>query len=139
MSQATWDQLLTNFYSDLDSPHVAAEELSKYLSDDFVDHNPPPEVPAELTDKAVNIDVFAQLKTGFSEMNHQLAMLEMLGDDKAVVYWIFTAVHSGVLYGVPASDRSVRICGIDIFTLSDGQIKEQWHVEDIFTLMQQIK
>jgi predicted ester cyclase len=56
----------------------------------------------------------------------------------AMVYWTFEGTNSGTLFGAPASGNEVSINGVDIFRVADGQFVEQWHVEELMSLFQQI-
>ena len=130
--------MLRRLYADVDSPDVTAAELERYFSDDFVDFDRSPMSPGELTDKQAHIAFFEELKRGFSQYRHTINLLEPLPDDKIVVYWTFQGTHSGTFFNVPASQQMARINGIDIYTVDNGLVTEQRHVEDVAGLMQQI-
>jgi predicted ester cyclase len=48
------------------------------------------------------------------------------GGDKVAVRFAHGGTHRGELIGVPPSNRTVTIRGIEIYRLSDGKIAEYW-------------
>ena len=50
-----------------------------------------------------------------------------------------TGTHEGDQLGVPVTHRSVRMTGIDIIRVENGQIVERWGEWNGLELMQQIK
>ena len=130
--------MLRQLYADVDSPEVEAAELAAYFSDDFVDFDRSPLAPGALTDKQAHIGFFEELKRGFTRYRHTINLLEPLPDGRVVIYWTFQGTHSGTFFNVPASQRTARINGIDIYTVEGGLVTEQRHVEDVAGLMQQI-
>lgn len=113
-------------------------EVGAMITDDYVDNDRNPMAPAELSDKQVIMGLFSELRAGFPDMVHALNIIEPIGEDRAVVYWTFTGTHSGPFFGVPASGNAVSINGVDILRIEDGVITEQWHVEELMALFQQI-
>ena len=59
-------------------------------------------------------------------------------DDRVVVRWTNSATHSGTFLGIPATGRSCRFAGIDIYRLEDGRLAERWHVVDQLSMLQQL-
>ena len=58
--------------------------------------------------------------------------------DLVVIRWECGGTHTGNLMGVPASGNEVRVTGIDLFRIEDGQIAELWQEQDVLGMMQQI-
>jgi steroid delta-isomerase-like uncharacterized protein len=58
--------------------------------------------------------------------------------DKVVVRWSATMTHRGEQLGVPATGKPVRISGITIVRIRNGQIVEGWDNWDQLALMEQI-
>ncbi|KQI73725.1 hypothetical protein AN191_02350 [Loktanella sp. 5RATIMAR09] len=130
--------LITAFYETADTTTAPAEDLSRFFADTFVDNNRPVVAPEGVPDRGVALNLFSELKTGFPNANHSLDMLHPIGDDMAMVYWTFEGTNSGPFFGAPASGNKVSINGVDIFRVADGQFVEQWHVEELMSLFQQI-
>lgn len=58
--------------------------------------------------------------------------------DKVVVRWSATMTHRGDGLGVPATGKAVRIGGITIARINDGQIVEGWDNWDQLAMLEQI-
>ena len=66
------------------------------------------------------------------------SLLERVGPDKVLAYWTFTGTNTGPLFGAPATGRRVEIDGTDLLRIRNGRIVEQWHVEELQVLQQQL-
>jgi predicted ester cyclase len=49
-----------------------------------------------------------------------------------------TGTHRGELFGVPATDKPVRIEGVDIMRFASGKAVEHWGFWDSMKLLQQL-
>ncbi len=58
--------------------------------------------------------------------------------DKVVVRWSATMTHKGDHLGIPASGKHVRITGMTMVHIRNGQIVEGWDNWDQLAMMQQI-
>jgi len=58
--------------------------------------------------------------------------------DRVVVRWSSSGTHSGSFMGMPPTNRSYTISGIDIHRLTDGRMAEHWHVVDQLSQLQQL-
>jgi steroid delta-isomerase-like uncharacterized protein len=58
--------------------------------------------------------------------------------DKVAARWTATGTHHGELAGIPATGRSVRWGGIDLYRLANGRIVEWWRNDDFVGLLQQL-
>ena len=52
--------------------------------------------------------------------------------------WSSHGTHSGPLFGIPATGKTVSIDGYDILAIRDGKIVEAWIEQDMLGLMQQL-
>ncbi len=59
-------------------------------------------------------------------------------DDRVVVRFTASGVHSGVFLGVKPTGRQVRLSGITIFRLSRGKIAEEWTNWSALGVLQQL-
>ena len=130
--------LIASFYEKVDASTSPTEDLSAFFSDDFVDHNRPAAAPEGAPDRGVALNLFTELKIAFPDGSHTLDMLHAVSPDTAMVYWTFEGTHLGPFFGGTASGNRVSINGIDIFKVRDGQFVEQWHVEELASLFEQI-
>lgn len=59
--------------------------------------------------------------------------------DKVVARWTAEGTHKGVLMGIPATGKDVKITGISIVRFTDkGQIVEEWANWDTIGMMRQL-
>jgi steroid delta-isomerase-like uncharacterized protein len=58
--------------------------------------------------------------------------------DKVVCRYTWNGTHQGDFFGVPATGRRVTVSGISIYRLAGSKIVEEWWLEDLLGLMQQL-
>jgi steroid delta-isomerase-like uncharacterized protein len=64
---------------------------------------------------------------------------DLLGDgDKVVCRYTWHGTHRGDFFGVPATGKRVEVSGISIYRVAGGRIAEEWWLEDLLGLMQQL-
>lgn len=77
------------------------------------------------------------IRSSFSDIN--VTVEDAFGtDDKVVVRWSATMAHYGNGLGIPATGRIVRITGITIARIQNGQIVEGWDNWDQLAMLEQI-
>ena len=59
-------------------------------------------------------------------------------DDKVVVRWTGSGIHSGEINGIPPTGKKIRVDAISIHRCKDGKIAETWEVWDTLGFLQQI-
>src|ERR687895_2130393 len=59
-------------------------------------------------------------------------------DDKLVVRWTNSGTHVGDFLGIPPTNKSFSVAGIDIYRLEGGRLAEHWHVIDQLAMLQQL-
>jgi predicted ester cyclase len=65
------------------------------------------------------------LHQGFGEPT--LAVEDLLGEaDKVVVRWRIQSRHNDVLFGIPATGRTIELTGTNIYRISADRIVENW-------------
>jgi len=115
-----------------DAPRELVDQI--FLTD-FVDHNPQ---PGQQKDGAEGIhqvlDVYHAAFPGLRATTDEV----IVSDDRAVVRWTAVGTHEGDLLGIPATQREVRMTGIDILRVEDGLIVEHWGETNALQTMQQI-
>jgi predicted ester cyclase len=55
------------------------------------------------------------------------------------VRWTCSAKHNGPAFGIDATGTPIRVTGISIARVADGQFKEVWQNWDMLGMMQQIQ
>jgi steroid delta-isomerase-like uncharacterized protein len=84
----------------------------------------------------VKEDATAMRATFKMDLSHDLIVAE---DDKVVIHWTMRGEHVGPMGQLPATNRKVRVSGIDIFRVADDRLAELWQYWDVDGLMQQLK
>ncbi len=101
--------------------------VDHYVSADFVDHSPSLGRTPDLEGLKA---AFRMFRTG-SPGTHRIEDIVAEGD-KVVVRVTGQGVHSGELFGIPATQREFTATGITIFRVADGMIVERWAVGHVF-------
>lgn len=109
-----------------------AEEL---LSPDVVMHHPASPEPISSRDAVVGM--LSAFRTGFPDLN--ITVEDVIGEgDKAAVRWRATGTHTGDLFGMPPTGKSMNVAGISVVRVADGRIVEDWVSEDTMGMMKQL-
>ena len=58
--------------------------------------------------------------------------------DKVVARYTWRGTHRGAFFGVAATGRTVEVAGTSIYRVAGGKIAEEWWLEDMLGLMQQL-
>lgn len=132
--------LIKSFYTAIDdSEPTSIEPLMEYFVDSFKDNDRSVHAPEGVSDKMIMANLFTELATGFPEAIHKIDMMESISKNRVMVYWTFTGKHTGEFFGAPATGNEININGIDIFRVVDGKFVEQWHIEELMDLFEQVK
>jgi steroid delta-isomerase-like uncharacterized protein len=110
-----------------------ADAVADLLSEDFVDHDPPPGFGG---DRASHRELVASTTAGMRDRQLRIRALISDGDLVAVRHetsW----VQDGPLFGVPADGRRLTLKGIDLYRVRDGRIAESWHCENVADVRRQ--
>lgn len=79
------------------------------------------------------------LSQAFPDAKRDLLIVEPLSDNRVLVYFSFNATLTGQFFGFPSSGNKVSFIGVDIFKIRNHQFIENWHVEDLSRLFEQLK
>jgi predicted ester cyclase len=83
-------------------------------------------------------DFFDRMKSSFSEM-HVTIEDSIAEADRLCLRWLFTAKHTGNGIGIAATGKSVRVTGISILRVANGNLVEGWQNWDMLGLLQQVQ
>lgn len=111
--------------------------LSALYAENYTDHDRIPG-PPKASDRDLILGLVAALNAGLPDGKRQLNAVETLSDGRILVHFTFTGTQTGPFLNYPPTAKPVQFDGIDIFRLADGQIVEQWHVEEVAALMAQL-
>ncbi|MEU9318663.1 ester cyclase [Streptomyces sp. NPDC048295] len=71
--------------------------------------------------------------------NYRMEVYDQFAEgDKVVTRWGFSGIHTGTILGIPASGREVRLTGISIDRVVDGQSVEHWSDGNFGRFLQEI-
>lgn len=107
---------------------AAADEL---IAPDVVFH------PAEVRGLEDFLQYIKMLRAAFPDL-HFTVEDEVSDGEKAAGRFTMTATHQGEFMGIPASNNTIEIRGVDFFHISNNRIKEIWVALDSLGFMQQL-
>lgn len=124
--------LVRRYFEEIDRS-TDADVLDEFVSAEFVDHSPLPGCAADLEGFKAAYRMFASGAPGTHRVDDVVAE-----GDKVVVRVFAEGVHSGELFGVPATNRKLTMSGIAILRIVDGRIVEHWMEADSLGVLQQL-
>ncbi len=103
------------------------------MAEDYVGHVNSDTIPDRETGKGF----VGLLLQAFPDLYYTVEDRVIEGD-KVVSRWSATATHTGDFFGLPATNKPVKMIGMTIFAVKDGKIAELWDVWDQAGLMKQL-
>ena len=81
--------------------------------------------------------LIAGLRTGFPDL--QTTIEDIFSDgEKVVVRFTAHGTHSGPFMGIAPTGREATWCGVNIYRVSGGRIRETWQLADGLGLLRQL-
>jgi steroid delta-isomerase-like uncharacterized protein len=109
------------------------DALDELAVADYEEHNP---LPGQGAGRDGVRDRVSMLVRGFAP---RFTIEDVIAEgDEVVVRWTNTGVHGGEFMGIPPTERTVSIAGIDIHRLQDGKMAEHWDVVDLLSMLVQL-
>lgn len=107
---------------------------SQHTAANFVEHNPTPgQGPgAEGFNKGV-----VEFRNGFPDLHITIDDMMAKGD-KVIIRSTMTGTNKGAMMGMPATNKPVKVEGIDIIRIVDGKQTEHWGQYDAMAMMTQM-
>ncbi len=107
---------------------------NELLSSDFTLHVP---LPVSSGINGIK-EVITSCRAAFEHLNVTIEDMIAEGDNVAAR---FTAhgIHKGDFMGLPATEKTITMTGIEIFRIKDGKIVELWGEANLLGLMQQLR
>lgn len=102
--------------------------ITELVADDYVDHDPPPGLGS---DKDGFVQVAEMVIGAFSDRKMEFDDYLDGDDGRVVESWAMTGKHTGEAFGVPPSNQSIRVRGIEIWRCSGGKVVEHWGAVDM--------
>lgn len=111
------------------------DELGKYMSENFVEHNP---MPGQKPGLAGMIEMSKDMMAGFPDMKWKTDDIRVEGDI-ITARGTMSGTNSGPIMGMPATNKKVtNVMGIDQFRWENGKFVEHWGLIDVHTWMTQL-
>jgi len=129
---AETNELVRRFYEDVlvGGDLVALDELA---TSDYEEHDP---LPGQGDGLQGLKDRVSTLREG---LDPRFTIEDVISEgDRLVVRWTNSGTHVGDFLGIPATNKSFSVAGIDIYRVSDGKLAEHWHVVDQLSMLQQL-
>ena len=119
------------------------EDLFNHRDPSAVDRYVSPSYTLRTADKgapsgreAVRTYIAAYLD-GFPDLHISIDQLLAVGD-KVIGVFTFTGTHTGDLFGMAPTGRTIAVRQIAIYRLENGQVVDEWEISDQLGLMRQI-
>ena len=107
--------------------------LDELAAPDYVEHSP---LPGQGSGIDGLRDRYALL---FDAFEFQFTVEDVIAEgDKVVLRWTQTGTHIGPLFGMPATGRSSRTTGIEIWRVENDKLAEHWDVVDVYGQLLQL-
>jgi steroid delta-isomerase-like uncharacterized protein len=87
--------------------------------------------------KANKKEFLAPLTKAFPDLRRNIVDMVAEGDKVAVSINV-TGTYKGEFQGIPATGKQASFTAMDILTIIDGKVIEEWTTADMMGLMQQI-
>lgn len=112
-----------------------ASVIDEVVSDNYVDHNPPP-FQSAATGAAGAHESFQTAMKIFSDWKHEIVQ-QFSDGDYVITHVVGRGTHTGDFLGVPATNKPVEMPGIAIHRIDNGKVVEHWgQVDGLGMLMQ---
>jgi len=110
----------------------AADEI---IAQDHVQHDPT--MPEEGRGREHMKEFASMYRSAFPDVHIEIED-QIAEGDKVATRWTGTGTHEGELMGIEPTGNRVRITGMTIDRIADGQIAETWDIYDALGMMQQL-
>jgi steroid delta-isomerase-like uncharacterized protein len=112
------------------------DAVDEYVAPDWVDHNAHP-LPGRTTGAGAVKQLVTMVKTGFPDF-HRTIEDQICDEDVVVTRFTDRGTHQGPFMGIAATGKATTITGMHVERISEGKVREVWHIRDIAGLLEQI-
>lgn len=127
-------KIVAAYYQKMDSLQGDFSKMNELFNDHMVFHFPGVPTPMSVSEfQGPAQGIYA----GFSDFKHTIEDLIVEGN-KIACRLNITGTHNGEFQGIPASNKSIAINAITIFTIENNKLSEHWVSVDMLGLMAQI-
>jgi steroid delta-isomerase-like uncharacterized protein len=125
-------EIVRRFYEEVMNKE-AVDALEELAVPDYEEHDP---LPGQGTAREGLRERATMLIRGFQP---KFTVEDIFAEgDRVVARWTNTGTHVGEFMGIPPTNKTVTIAGIDIYRLQDGKLAEHWHVVDMLSMLVQL-
>lgn len=130
-----YEFVIRSYYHDaFCTGNINTTVIDRYMVTDFVAHD----LFQEEQDREGYKHFLNLFAASFSELD-QIVIRDIFScDDRVVARWSLTGRHTAEFMGIPATHRRIRMKGIDIFRLIEGEIVDLWQEIDFMGILQQL-
>jgi len=111
------------------------DALDKYVAADYVEHSPDPMMKG--TGLAALKSMASMMHTMYPDMKSTMNFMIAEGD-LVMAHFTMTGTNSGSVEGMPATNKTISVEGVDIARFKDGVGVEHWGYFDVMKMMQQL-
>lgn len=119
---------------DLMSSGGNLDELDKYIAADFVEHQKMPGYPDGLEGLK---KMMADFHAAYSDLKTTVVDVIVEGDKAAAIYHM-TGTNTGPFMGMPATNKTFDIHGVDWMRFENGKSVEHWGFMEEMKMMMQL-
>ncbi|MCH8621063.1 ester cyclase [Undibacterium sp. TS12] len=138
MAVSEAEAMVRKYYQTIEMQPFNEGQASEFFSDEYTNY-PKRDIAPGSSVKSSTLGLLRSLSHAFPDAKRKLLIVEALSDNRVLVYFSFEGTHSGQFFGFPATGNKVSFIGVDIFRIKDHQFIENWHVEDLSKLFEQLK
>jgi steroid delta-isomerase-like uncharacterized protein len=110
------------------------DDFAAIVSPEFVIRTAP---PGEGSSLETLTQTFEAVRIGLPDFTIRIDDLFAEGD-MVVTRTTISGTHLGDFFGAPATGQPIATTAIDLWRIEDGLLAENWHLEDILAVMEQI-
>ena len=126
--------LTKRFYDEVMNAHNLAK-IKSFCTPDITDHNPSPGHSGKGLDDLTAM--LNEMLTAFPD-HHVTTDIMIAEGDMVVAYVTVTGTNTKPFANMPATNKSIKINGVDIVRIKDGKAVERWGVFDNMAMMTQL-
>ncbi len=112
------------------------DSLDKYVAEDMMDH----QMDTMITQKQGIVglkETIEFMRSAFPDLKFTVKAMATSGDT-LLAYITISGTNTGMMMGMPATNKSFGIDGADVVIFKDGKLAEHWGVEDDLGMMKQL-
>ena len=113
----------------------STEGLENYMAEGFVDHTPPPGM--EVKGMQGFKDMMATMIKGWSNNKVSIHSMAHQGDN-VFVHYNWAGDNTGEMMGMPATNKSIDVAGVEIFKFDGAKATEHWGYFEEMKMMTQL-